>query len=595
MAGEEPSEGFSGERQPQPSWLGERRHAEGEIVQQLLAGPEQFLPRVIGDHLEHPLSRVRLQVHPRPMHRRHGPGVRSSGWPARPRDSAARRERTENRCSRTRPRRSLIRTTRTDGCTGRYTRHGVLARVSTRISSSSGPGAAARRGPDGRGPRDAAPPDPSRPGARHRCRRRDGRGARNARPPATRSVGPHPAPRSRADGWTHDLGSRRPRQLHEVVLIDGDVSTSSSTDRSSADDLLSPRRPAPGRPRPGSTARSTCPAATAPTRPPRRERLTVAANRDDGVHHLPDPRSGPAEAGQHRLDDERRLVGDDVEARSAVRARGPRSDHRVTRWPIPRLVEVRLDDPREPRGRRSTVDRQARGLEVPGVHPLERAELSVPGSVRWSGSTASLMHRSPGPRRRDGVRPCWATRRAAEEAFFEEGGAGNRSAPGITLRSGHTVQRRSRTGPSWPVSSPPARPWSETRTRWVPIGVVRHSPRADRKARLVRWSSAGPREPFGRRRQGVLLDDQPPRPAGVAQGAEEGVDVDVPGPEPGERLPRPHRLDRVAVGHDGRDDVSARVLEVHLVDPLTRSRAAPRRGRRRRRRSVPCRDTTGRR
>jgi hypothetical protein len=38
--------------------LGERLHPGGEIVQQILAGPEQFLPRVLGDHLEHPLPRM---------------------------------------------------------------------------------------------------------------------------------------------------------------------------------------------------------------------------------------------------------------------------------------------------------------------------------------------------------------------------------------------------------------------------------------------------------------------------------------------------------------------------------------------------------
>ena len=47
----------------------------------------------------------------------------------------------------------------------------------------------------------------------------------------------------------------------------------------------------------------------------------------------------------------------------------------------------------------------------------------------------------------------------------------------------------------------------------------------------------GPGEPLRRRRQGVLLDDQPPRPPGVAQDGEEGVDVDIARPEPRERLP----------------------------------------------------------
>lgn len=41
---------------------------------------------------------------------------------------------------------------------------------------------------------------------------------------------------------------------------------------------------------------------------------------------------------------------------------------------------------------------------------------------------------------------------------------------------------------------------------------------------------------LGRGGQGVLLDDQPPRPAGVAQDGEEGVDIDIPGPKPRERL-----------------------------------------------------------
>ena len=72
-AGEEPPKGFSCDEQTHPPRLGQGRHTGGEVVQQILTGPEQFLPRILSDHLEHPLARVRLQVHPRPMHRRPDP------------------------------------------------------------------------------------------------------------------------------------------------------------------------------------------------------------------------------------------------------------------------------------------------------------------------------------------------------------------------------------------------------------------------------------------------------------------------------------------------------------------------------------------
>jgi len=57
-AGEEPPKGFLSDEKMQPPRLRQRLHTDGEIVQQLLAGPEQVLPRVLSDHLEHSLPRV---------------------------------------------------------------------------------------------------------------------------------------------------------------------------------------------------------------------------------------------------------------------------------------------------------------------------------------------------------------------------------------------------------------------------------------------------------------------------------------------------------------------------------------------------------